>query len=172
MPPKKRGRKPKNKNNEPKPPPKKRGRKPKGGKIIKNNKKELNNEKYTPNIILHLKVKNTNEEENITAIQYNPTIQDPKAFTIKSNQKCHNLPFKELELSNNVEKKKETFFIQKNIPVNEEKNKSTKNNMKELWGKLNELKKNLKSNNISDKSSACFWCTHSFDNPPIHIPKK
>ena len=71
-----------------------------------------------------------------------------------------------------MEKKKETFYIQKNVPVNDEKVKSTKNNMKELWGKLNELKKNLKSNNISDKSSACFWCTHSFDNPPIHIPKK
>lgn len=173
MPPKKRGRKPKNKKNEPKPPPKKRGRKPKGGKIIKNNKKELNNEKYTPNIILHLKVKNNIDEENLTSIQYNPVIQDPKAFTIKTNQKTSNLPFKELEVTNiSKEKPKETFFIQKESPTCEEKCKPTKNNMKELWCKLNELKKNLKMNNISDKSSACFWCTHSFDNPPVHIPKK
>ena len=43
--------------------------------------------------------------------------------------------------------------------------------MKEIWMKLNDLKKNLKTNNISDKSSCCFWCTCPFDNPSIHIPK-
>jgi hypothetical protein len=26
-------------------------------------------------------------------------------------------------------------------------------------------------NNISDKKSACFWCTCDFDNPPVYIPK-
>jgi hypothetical protein len=26
-------------------------------------------------------------------------------------------------------------------------------------------------NNISDKKSACFWCTYDFDNPSIFIPK-
>ena len=30
---------------------------------------------------------------------------------------------------------------------------------------------NLHNNNIYDKRSACFWCTHDFDNPPIFIPK-
>ena len=29
----------------------------------------------------------------------------------------------------------------------------------------------LHKNNISDKRSACFWCTYEFDNPPIFIPK-
>ena len=37
--------------------------------------------------------------------------------------------------------------------------------------KLKNLQLNLHINNISDKKSACFWCTHEFDNPPIHIPK-
>ena len=33
------------------------------------------------------------------------------------------------------------------------------------------LEHNLHINNISDKKSACFWCTCEFDNPPIYIPK-
>ncbi len=29
----------------------------------------------------------------------------------------------------------------------------------------------MHKNDISDKRSACFWCTYEFDNPPIFIPK-
>jgi hypothetical protein len=49
---------------------------------------------------------------------------------------------------------------------------STKNNdLKDLWKKLKNLQHCLHLNNISDKKSACFWCTYEFDNPPIYIPK-
>tara|TARA_B110000037_G_scaffold221789_1_gene293981 strand:+ start:585 stop:1781 length:1197 start_codon:yes stop_codon:yes gene_type:complete len=41
----------------------------------------------------------------------------------------------------------------------------------DIWEKLNMLKVNLHNNNIYDKRSSCFWCTHDFDNPPIFIPK-
>ena len=40
-----------------------------------------------------------------------------------------------------------------------------------IWKKLLELEKSLHNNDISDKKSACFWCTCDFDNPPIYIPK-
>ena len=33
------------------------------------------------------------------------------------------------------------------------------------------LEHSLHLNNISDKKSACFWCTCDFDNPPVYIPK-
>ena len=33
------------------------------------------------------------------------------------------------------------------------------------------MEHNLHINNISDKKSACFWCTYEFDNPPVYIPK-
>ena len=33
------------------------------------------------------------------------------------------------------------------------------------------MEHNLHINNVTDKKSACFWCTHDFDNPPIYIPK-
>ena len=41
--------------------------------------------------------------------------------------------------------------------------------MKNIWLKLDNLKHNLKFNNVSDKNSACFWCTCNFDNPTIYI---
>ena len=43
--------------------------------------------------------------------------------------------------------------------------------IKEVWRKLKQLEYNLHINNVSDKKSACFWCTYDFDNPPIYIPK-
>ena len=170
MPPKKRGRKPKKKvDNKPKPPPKKRGRKPKGGKIIKKNTVNKKNEKYTPNIILHLKVKEDamNQKENIINIEYTPNIENPEAFSLNTNNKNQSLHFQELITKEEVVTKKQvmTEITEKKQTIN------VKNSMKEIWGKLNELKKNLKMNNISDKSSSCFWCTCPFDNPPIYIPK-
>ena len=42
---------------------------------------------------------------------------------------------------------------------------------RQLWSKLKELTYQLHTNSISDKKSACFWCTCGFDNPTILIPK-
>ena len=61
MPPKKRGRKPKKKVE--KGPPKKRGRKPKGGKIIKVSDIKKKKPEYKPNIILHLKTSNNDNNK-------------------------------------------------------------------------------------------------------------
>jgi hypothetical protein len=45
------------------------------------------------------------------------------------------------------------------------------NDIQHVWKKLKNLEHNLHINNISDKKSACFWCTCEFDNPPVYIPK-
>lgn len=37
--------------------------------------------------------------------------------------------------------------------------------------KLKILQTNMKTDNICHSDSNCFWCTYSFENPPIHIPK-
>ena len=51
-------------------------------------------------------------------------------------------------------------------------NTSNKNEcLKNIWKKVETLAINLHNNNIPDKKSACFWCTYTFDNPPIFIPK-
>jgi len=160
MPPKKRGRKPKKKVE--KGPPKKRGRKPKGGKIIKVSDKKKIKPEYKPNIILHLKTSNNdNHKQELTSIEYNPEIKEPEAFNINHN-KINILQFEEI-----VKKKKE----KQNIIIEKKEKIPIKNKSRELWTKLNNLKKNLKLDNISDKSSHCFWCTCFFDNPTIYIPK-
>ena len=63
------------------------------------------------------------------------------------------------EINNNNNNNKEN--------LNDEKD----NNIKEVWKKLKILEHNLHINNISDKKSACFWCTYDFDSPCIYIPK-
>lgn len=173
-PPKKRGRKPKKKvENETPVVPKKRGRKPKGGKILKKNEKINQPEKETkPNIVLHLKCKTSslNELSNFNSGSlYNPEISDPsESLNIFNNSKLTSLNYKVIENNNNTcskscsnhSKVKTAEIPQENV------------NMKEIWGKLNKLKENLRSNNVSDKNSACFWCTYDFDSPAIYIPKQ
>tara|TARA_A100001015_G_scaffold313656_1_gene421379 strand:- start:1852 stop:2874 length:1023 start_codon:yes stop_codon:yes gene_type:complete len=181
-PPKKRGRKPKKKTNEPKPPPKKRGRKPKGGKILKS-KKKMNVVTNTEpqNIILQLKCNSKdlfNEKFNVS--NYNPNIENPKAFNLNTNSKLTELKYEEIKsydnkINLNINEKinnSKNNLNNKNNQKNENNNDENTLNIKYIWEKINILKKKLKTNNVSDKRSACFWCTYPFDNPPIHIPKQ
>ena len=58
--------------------------------------------------------------------------------------------------------------------INQTKNydaPSEQDETSKIWDKLTQLSINLHTNNITDKRSACFWCTYDFDNPPIYIPK-
>jgi len=177
-PPKKRGRKPKKKdpaNDVPKIP-KKRGRKPKGGKIIKkeNFKPDLD-KNIQHNIILHLKCPLTNEESSegiINPTDYNPIVNTISAYNIQSNSKLSNLTYQDFK-TDGVEVTKikaEQEWLQKEESKTEESNDDI--NIKQMWVKLEILKKKLRTNDVSDRKSACFWCTCDFDNPSIHIPMK
>lgn len=53
---------------------------------------------------------------------------------------------------------------------NDYTNENVNVNIKQIWVKLKELQKNL-HNNIIDSNSACFWCTCSYENPTVYIPK-
>ena len=169
--PKKRGRKPKPKTNVVKPPPKKRGRKPKGGKIIKKTTNLTNTViNKQPNIILHLKCSSKELDHiNDFSVNYTPNIHNPEAYNILSNTKMYDLPYSEITTSQQDKQvNKCNYIVNNDIPKEETKDISTK----ELWNKLNILKRNLRCNNVSDKRAACFWCTYEFDNPAVHIPKQ
>ena len=175
--PKKRGRKPKNKNDKVKIP-KKRGRKPKGGKIIKNKKVNLNNVvNNTPNIILHLKCNSNKQKyQSITNTIYNPNVEVLQPYSLNNNKKSelnffninNNKNIKDDNITNNSIIKKNNSSI--NIESKKLNDKSNEN-IKEIHNKINKLKTNLQHNNITNKRSACFWCTCNFDNPAIYIPK-
>lgn len=154
---------------------KKRGRKPKGGKIVLQMLPKTNSNDSKPNIILHLKCSlkdiqndlfNNNEVESYhfstgkTDLNYEIIIKENDILPT-------NYLVGELESNNN------TFHSLEEDSIGEiNVNSISKNNdLKLIWKKLKQLEYNLHINNISDKKSACFWCTYDFDNPPIYIPK-
>jgi len=151
--------------------PKKRGRKPKGGKIIENNNKPENNDNIAPNIILHLKCNNSdietyNNNDNIESFNINNSKNNELSYLLLNN-KNNNVD------DDNIINNEIINTIENNIIKNNNNNEkiTSSNDDKEIYDKLKELQFNLHTNNISDKKSACFWCTYDFDNPPIYIPK-
>jgi hypothetical protein len=168
--------------------PKKRGRKPKGGKIIQNNTTVALTNNHTPNIILHLKCNTKDLQTNkfISNIDYEPTIQTVDNFQFE-NSKTSDLVYSEIEYGtfnsinkqipsqmsytinvNQIEKPEDSTINLKNI---EELKVKDNDETQNLWNKLKELTFQLHTNTITDKKSACFWCTCEFDNPMILIPK-
>jgi hypothetical protein len=175
-PPKKRGRKPKKQDPKDDIPkiPKKRGRKPKGGKIIKKeNLKQKTDKNIQHNIILHLKCPLTTEDNNniIIPTDYNPVVNKIASYNINTNSKLSNLQFQDFKtdiITQNEELNKK--WLDKEETKTDDSNEDI--NMKQIWIKLEILKKKLRTNDVSDRKSACFWCTCNFDNPSIHIPMK
>ena len=158
-----------------KPTGKKRGRKPKGGKIIQNIVPVANIKENKPNIILHLKcsikdLQNNLIENNINGYDLSSYKKDFLYEIISSNDSnaTHNY---DTSVNNNSSKSQ----CQENINIdycdNDNYVSNKNNDLKDLWKKLKNLQHSLHLNNISDKKSACFWCTYEFDNPPIYIPK-
>jgi hypothetical protein len=123
--------------------PKKRGRKPKGGKILLVNPCEDKPFDSIPNVILHLKC----GSEDIKK----------KSFISKCiTENVESYQFHDNEVGFNINTEVYNSENQEDSSVNQ---------------KLITLANDLHNNNISDKRSACFWCTCEFNNHPIYIPK-
>lgn len=142
--------------------PKKRGRKPKGGKIIVNSLLEEMEIIHEPNIILHLKCKFSDLDSS--TLTYD--CKDIDSFQFEKNKGAE-LGY---HIINNASDILENTNKNNN---NNNSNNNTQNDheLKNICNKIKTMSYNLQSNNISDKKSDCFWCTCSFDNPPIYIPK-
>ena len=174
---------------------KKRGRKPKGGKIIQQIIPCLNVKETKPNIILHLKCCLKDLKNNLFVNNLNGFNFDNKSdltYDIISNNNCNTINNNttnnnnDLNLFNCHKENNINNFISEDLnndiiynEINNNNNNNNKenlndekdNNIKEVWKKLKTLEHNLHINNISDKKSACFWCTYDFDSPCIYIPK-
>jgi len=148
--------------------PKKRGRKPKGGKIITSNTNDDNVVIHEPNVILHLKCRTSDiiDNDNIFSnVKYTPEVNNVDSYQFQ-NDKTTYFELNNAKITNNISLEEDVQDIQQ---ADLEYQKENKNNI--ISKKLQELSINLHTNNISDKKSACFWCTCDFDNPPIYIPK-
>jgi len=160
-----------NENNEEeqKPVGKKRGRKPKGGKIIQQIVSNNNNKETKPNIILHLKcfLKDLQSTTLLGSI-------DSFNFSGKNEINYEIITTNEnmiTKTNNNTNLNDVTNTTNNNLNDENDYFKNKENDIKDVWKKLKVLEHNLHINNISDKKSACFWCTYEFDNPPVYIPK-
>jgi len=155
---------------------KKRGRKPKGGKIIQQITPLNNNKEPKPNVILHLKCSLKDlqttllQDAEIQSFNFQP-INQLKYDTLNNGSKFFNkLDKKTINYNDNDDN--DTISNNDTYNDNVEHDRSIKeNDTKEVWKKLKILEHDLHVNNISDKKSACFWCTYEFDNPPVYIPK-
>jgi hypothetical protein len=158
---------------EQKPGGKKRGRKPKGGKIIQQVVPLNNNKETKPNIILHLKCSlkdlqtNTFMSTNIECFNFLGKNDLNYEIINSTNENAQNNIQNKLNCLDNIITNEET----NDIYDDDNYSKNKENDIRDVWKKLKVLEHNLHINNISDKKSACFWCTCEFDNPPVYIPK-
>ena len=180
-PPKKRGRKPKIRNPEDDNSldknaikvPKKRGRKPKGGKIITNTLEKNTITNHEINIIMHLKCNSTDIKQKNTFFSnvkpHNDTNTKLAFFPI-TNSKTPEPTENETISGSNITTENN---ISNNSPTTTTMTTSNScpDSKGEIHKKIRELAISLHTNNISNKKSACFWCSYDFDNPPIYIPK-
>jgi hypothetical protein len=158
---------------EQKPGGKKRGRKPKGGKIIQQVVPLNNNKESKPNIILHLKCSlkdlqtNTFMSTNIECFNFLGKNDLNYEIINPINENSQNNIQNKFNCIDNIITKDDT----NDIYDDDNYSKNKENDIRDVWKKLKVLEHNLHINNISDKKSACFWCTCEFDNPPVYIPK-
>lgn len=141
----------------------KRGRKPKGGKIIQNTNLIVAPSETKPNVILHLKCcSNDLQSTGFHESNFSASNIESFNFDTSKNELSYEIvscsPFDIKDASNDVK----DFFTSSHECLDY---------TKDIWKKLKILEQNLHKNNISDKKSACFWCSYDFDNPPIYIPK-
>lgn len=161
--------------------PKKRGRKPKGGKIIvEETKLDEINTQTKPNVILHLKCSSKpNTTQFIGDLNYNPNIEPITAYNENEMDNYNKIEYsvevsmEQFENNKNIiqehtdgKTNNNGDIITSNIDINNTNNTSNKL----LWEKLKQLQYILHNDDISDKKSKCFSCSHSFNTPTIYIP--
>ena len=150
---------------------KKRGRKPKGGKIVLQMLPNLSVSENKPNIILHLKcsLKDLQNDffsnNSLESFHFSSGKNDLNYEIIKNEKEILPTHFI-INDKENIDIDNDNDTIDNNTVVS-----NNNNDLKQIWKKLKQLEYSLHINNISDKKSACFWCTYDFDNPPVYIPK-
>ena len=154
--------------------PKKRGRKPKGGKIISNNFLLEPVKVHEPNIIMHLKCGESDLVHNsFENNEYDNNMPVVETFQFENN-KTSDLGYCVLNTDNindTLDNTDNTLDNGTSTGLKKNVAQTDTDENKHIWNKLKDLTYKLHTNSISDKKSACFWCTCDFDNPTILIPK-
>jgi hypothetical protein len=133
------------------------------------------------NIILHLKCSSKDLTEYNTKVSkmasevlsYNPDLP-PAIMTYNGmDSKGHYFTYNDTKSSNATAYEPNAVLCPKCKSQEPESEKTDEDDstVKDINAKLKKLKIALYKNNISDKKSACFWCTFDYDSPTCYIPK-
>jgi hypothetical protein len=161
---------------------KKKGRKPKGAKLVVKPADNVEQQVPLENVILHLKCssKDLAEYNNrisqmaSNVLSYNPDLP-PAIMTYNGvNATANYFVYNDAKSSNMAAYNPEVC-----APVCSKCSGSTESapetdedvSVKDINAKLKKLKLALYKNNLTDKKSACFWCTYDYDSPTCYIPK-
>lgn len=166
---------------------KKKGRKPRGGKLIVKPAEHSEQQTQLENIILHLKCSSKDLVEYNTRVNkmasdvlyYNPDLP-PAILTYNSGDSAGQYSnYNEVSSSNTIAYNNDStsgVVCPKCRGCDTESAKTSNgdeedSSVKDINAKLKKLKIALYKNNLSDKKSACFWCTYEYDSPTCYIPK-
>jgi hypothetical protein len=157
--------------------PKKRGRKPKGGKIIQQPQHIPIIKELKPNVILHLKcfmkdLKKTDWDGLVGSFYFLKN----DSYEMVSNKDTDNITLIPLIQNNTLLDSREGIVSdEENEMMDRDHSKKWieeyEEYKKDICKKLKKLQYDLHNNNVPDNKSACFWCTYTFENPTIYIPK-
>ena len=152
--------------------PKKRGRKPKGGKIVVPVIPIENDLTNKVNVILHLKCSLKELQQPLFTENMDPfNSQLGTGFENTIEPQPRNFDNMNNYVVNNYNDSNQNYVdTPNNIHITKE-NTDEDVTMKDINRKLKLLEHQLHYNHTIDQNSACFWCTYSFDNHPIYIPK-
>ena len=136
----------------------KRGRKPKGGKVVTNTGIDFDNiqPKIKHNVILHIKCHTRDIDMGDSSLDGDAI----GLFAGGGGGLAYNV----------IGEHQNTHNICENKNSDDTNGNNNSSNMNKIRTKLNELKKKLHLNATCPETSACFWCTCSFDTPQIYIP--
>jgi hypothetical protein len=162
---------------------KKKGRKPKGAKLVVKPADCAEQQVPLENVILHLKCssKDLAEYNNrisqmaSNVLSYNPDLP-PAIMTYNGvNATTNYFVYNDAKTSGAVAAYNPEVCAQvcPKCSGSTEAAQETDDDVsvKDINAKLKKLKLALYKNNLTDKKSACFWCTYDYDSPTCYIPK-
>jgi hypothetical protein len=161
---------------------KKKGRKPKGAKLVVKPADCAEQQVPLENVILHLKCssKDLAEYNNrisqmaSNVLSYNPDLP-PAIMTYNGvNATTNYFVYNDAKSSNMAAYNPEACApVCSKCSGSAETAQETDEDVsvKDINAKLKKLKLALYKNNLTDKKSACFWCTYDYDSPTCYIPK-